>query len=330
MTVALVGAGPGDPGLITVRGLERLRACDALVYDRLVAPELVDEARQTRCGFPRRPLPGQISELLVTLGRQGLDVVRLKGGDPTSSAAAGRRRWRSPRPGSRSRSFRAYRRSPPSPARQASPSPIAASRTRSPLRPVTRPTGSPPDYASLASAAGTLVLFMGLARLRDLADGLIRAGRPPRRRPRWSHAAPSRPAGRDRDARGDRRGRAGAPRTRARRDRRRRLDAGSPYLGRGPRAARLEHPPDPAHGLADPVLVLDEREADEALAARAEAGARRDRHLPSRARCSAKASEPIAANGSGTGAHANIVPRGRGNDQPARCRPSQSASRRER
>lgn len=83
MTVALVGAGPGDPGLITVRGLERLRACDAVVYDRLVAAELVDEApddalRVSRDGIAQE----QINELLVVLGRQGLDVVRLKGGDP--------------------------------------------------------------------------------------------------------------------------------------------------------------------------------------------------------------------------------------------------------
>ena len=83
MTVALVGAGPGDPGLITVRGLELLRACDAVVYDRLVASELVDETPDDALRIPRDGIAQeQINELLVALGRQGLDVVRLKGGDP--------------------------------------------------------------------------------------------------------------------------------------------------------------------------------------------------------------------------------------------------------
>ena len=64
VTVALVGAGPGDPGLITVRGLERLRACDALVYDRLVAPELVDEEPGDALRIPREGLSQeQIGEL---------------------------------------------------------------------------------------------------------------------------------------------------------------------------------------------------------------------------------------------------------------------------
>ena len=58
MTVQLVGAGPGDPGLITVRGLERVRGCDALVYDRLVAAELVAEAPAARCASPRRARAG--------------------------------------------------------------------------------------------------------------------------------------------------------------------------------------------------------------------------------------------------------------------------------
>ena len=83
MRVSLVGAGPGDPGLITVKGLERLRTCDAVVYDRLVAPELVDEAPADALRIPRDGLAQErIDELLVRLARRGLDVVRLKGGDP--------------------------------------------------------------------------------------------------------------------------------------------------------------------------------------------------------------------------------------------------------
>jgi uroporphyrin-III C-methyltransferase len=83
MTVWLVGAGPGDPGLITAKGLELVRRCDALVYDRLVAPELVAEAPDDALRISREELTQrEIDELLVTLGREGLEVVRLKGGDP--------------------------------------------------------------------------------------------------------------------------------------------------------------------------------------------------------------------------------------------------------
>lgn len=83
MTVWLVGAGPGDPGLITARGLDVVRRCDALVYDRLVAPELVAEAPADALTISRDGLDQKrINELLVELGSQGLDVVRLKGGDP--------------------------------------------------------------------------------------------------------------------------------------------------------------------------------------------------------------------------------------------------------
>ena len=65
MTVHLVGAGPGDPGLITARGLDLVRGCEALVYDRLVAPELVDEAPAGALIYTREELDqDEINELL--------------------------------------------------------------------------------------------------------------------------------------------------------------------------------------------------------------------------------------------------------------------------
>ena len=83
MTVWLVGAGPGDPGLITARGLELVRRCDALVYDRLVASELVAEAPADALTISRDGLDQErINDLLIDLGSQDLEVVRLKGGDP--------------------------------------------------------------------------------------------------------------------------------------------------------------------------------------------------------------------------------------------------------
>jgi uroporphyrin-III C-methyltransferase / precorrin-2 dehydrogenase / sirohydrochlorin ferrochelatase len=88
-TVYLVGAGPGDPGLITVRGAAVLGGADVVVYDRLAAPELLAlapaEAERIYAGKERhRAALAQeaIEELLVERARGGETVVRLKGGDP--------------------------------------------------------------------------------------------------------------------------------------------------------------------------------------------------------------------------------------------------------
>lgn len=87
--VYLVGAGPGDPDLITVRGLDCIREADVLVYDRLVATRLLGEARCDAERIYVGKAPGRqaltqegINRLLVQLGREGRVVCRLKGGDP--------------------------------------------------------------------------------------------------------------------------------------------------------------------------------------------------------------------------------------------------------
>lgn len=88
--VYLVGAGPGDPKLITVRGLQCLEACDVVVYDRLASPRLLRHVKpgteQIYVGkLPDRHTMKQeeINQLLVDLALQGKTVTRLKGGDPT-------------------------------------------------------------------------------------------------------------------------------------------------------------------------------------------------------------------------------------------------------
>lgn len=87
--VYLVGAGPGDPRLITVAGLEALRAADVIVYDRLIHPALLSEAPQWAERVPagkrsgRHTIPQEmINALMIARARAGLTVARLKGGDP--------------------------------------------------------------------------------------------------------------------------------------------------------------------------------------------------------------------------------------------------------
>lgn len=87
--VSLIGAGPGDPGLITVKGLDRLRRADVVVFDALANPRLLAEARPDarlidvgKRGGDHKLTQDQTNQLLVDLADEGLSVARLKGGDP--------------------------------------------------------------------------------------------------------------------------------------------------------------------------------------------------------------------------------------------------------
>ena len=180
MTVTLVGAGPGDPGLITVRGLERLRACDAVVYDRLVARELVDEAPADALRIARENLSqAEVDELLVRLGREGLDVVRLKGGDPYVFGRGGEEAIALTEADIPFEVVPGISSVAAVPAAAGIPVTHRGVSDRVTIATGHAADGSPPDYDALAAAEGTLVLFMGLARLRELADGLVRAGMSP-------------------------------------------------------------------------------------------------------------------------------------------------------
>ena len=94
--VYLVGAGPGDPELLTLKALRLLRIAEAVLHDDLVAPEILKLIPPTaqiynvgkRCG-KKKILQGEINGLMVALASSGLRVVRLKGGDPLVFGRAG-------------------------------------------------------------------------------------------------------------------------------------------------------------------------------------------------------------------------------------------------
>jgi uroporphyrin-III C-methyltransferase len=180
MTVYLVGAGPGDPGLITARGLELIRSCEVLVHDRLVAPELVDEAPEYARVIPRDGLDqAALNELLVDYGLAGFDVVRLKGGDPLVFGRGGEEALALKEAGIATEIVPGVSSLAAVPAAAGIPITHRGVSDRVTIASCQGADGSDADYARLAAIGGTLILFMGLGRVERVVEGLLAAGLPP-------------------------------------------------------------------------------------------------------------------------------------------------------
>ena len=181
--VYLVGAGPGDPDLITVRGLKVLRLADVVVYDRLVHPTLLDEARPNAERIYVGKAPGnhtlsqeRINELLVERAGRGLLVVRLKGGDPFVFGRGGEEAIALAAAGISFKIVPGISSALSVPAYAGIP--VTHRQVSSAFTVVTGHAcreGEDPDWIALARA-GTLVILMGLRRLPSIAATLIEAG----------------------------------------------------------------------------------------------------------------------------------------------------------
>jgi uroporphyrinogen III methyltransferase/synthase len=191
--VFLVGAGPGDPGLITVRGRTVIESADAIVYDALANRELLPAgARDTgvpelydvgkRGGDRGSVKQDEINELLVRLAREGKRVVRLKGGDPF---VFGRGSEEAQALNDASVPFEVV---PGVTAGIAAAAYAGIPVTHRGLATsVTFVTGhedpskatSQTSWNALANAGGTIVLYMGLRTLPAIAAALIEGGMPP-------------------------------------------------------------------------------------------------------------------------------------------------------
>jgi len=186
-SVALVGAGPGDPGLITVRGLAVLRGADVLVYDRLGAAGLIRFARvDARLIYvgkqPKQHTKTQaeIIKILIREARAGRSVVRLKGGDPFVFGRGGEEVEALAQagvpfevvPGITSAIAGPAAAGIPVTHRNAAASVAIATAHEAPGK-----AGSRIDWSALAGA-DTAVLLMGVERLAGVARALIDAGKP--------------------------------------------------------------------------------------------------------------------------------------------------------
>jgi uroporphyrin-III C-methyltransferase len=183
--VYLVGAGPGDPKLITVRGAEALALADLVVYDRLAAPELLDlapvAAERVYVGKEpgRAAVPQEdIESLLVERALAGDVVVRLKGGDPFVFGRGGEEALACARAGVPFEVVPGVSAAVAAPA--AAGIPVTHRGIARSFAVVTASTahGDGVDLESVATATDTLVLLMAAGKLEDTCRALIDAGRP--------------------------------------------------------------------------------------------------------------------------------------------------------
>ena len=185
--VYLVGAGPGDPGLITVRGLECVRAADVILYDRLVGPEILREARPDAelvyCG--KRPghetlSQDEINDAMVRAARAGKTVCRLKGGDPFVFGRGGEEALALSADGIPLEVVPGVSSALAAPAYAGIPVThrgIAASFTVITGHEAAAEAQAGAGPRSLARAGDTLVVLMGVGRLEGIVAELLAAGR---------------------------------------------------------------------------------------------------------------------------------------------------------
>ena len=186
-TVYLVGAGPGDPGLITRRGLDILRCADVVVYDRLVSPELLLEARPDarlvyvgKAAASHSLTQDEICQLLKDEAEAGRSVCRLKGGDPFLFARGGEEADSLAEAGipfvvvpgvTSALAAPAYAGIPVTDRRVASSVVIATGHED------INKADSSVDWGRLAQAADTIVVLMGMKNLRTITSDLVAGGR---------------------------------------------------------------------------------------------------------------------------------------------------------
>jgi uroporphyrinogen III methyltransferase/synthase len=185
--VYLVGAGPGDPKLITVRGLEAIERADVVVYDRLASPRLLRHMKKGAQKIYVGKLPDrhtlkqeEINDLLLELALQGKIVTRLKGGDPAVFGRVGEEALLLAQHGV------PYEWIPGITSAIAVPAyagiPITHRGLTSSFAVVTghecpKKDDSDLDWKKLATATGTLVFLMGVKNLSFLCEQLIACGR---------------------------------------------------------------------------------------------------------------------------------------------------------